>query len=52
MNFPATPVSKDEVRERFNMMVKSRHPDKGGDRDSFEQLLQARDQAYAELGGA
>jgi hypothetical protein len=54
LNFPldSKEITISEVRARFNMMAKVRHPDTGGDRDSFEQLMQARDQAYAELKGS
>ena len=37
------------VEERFRVLAQVHHPDKGGDRDKFEQIVQARDAAKLEL---
>lgn len=37
------------VEERFRALVQVHHPDKGGDRAKFEQIVQARDAAKLEL---
>jgi curved DNA-binding protein CbpA len=37
------------VEERFRSLVQIHHPDKGGDRNKFEEIVQARDAARLEL---
>lgn len=37
------------VEERFRSLAQVHHPDKGGDRDEFEKIVQARDAARIEL---
>jgi hypothetical protein len=51
---PETHVTSAGVRSRFNTLIKQLHPDipESGDREKYEALMQARDQAYGELLGA
>jgi hypothetical protein len=37
------------VEERFRTLVQVHHPDKGGDRDQFEAIVQAREAALLEI---
>jgi hypothetical protein len=37
------------VEERFRALAQMHHPDKGGDRNKFEEIVQARDAARLEL---
>jgi hypothetical protein len=37
------------IEKRFRALAQVHHPDKGGDRDRFEEILQARDAARMEL---
>jgi hypothetical protein len=37
------------VEERFRALVKIHHPDRGGDRQEFERIVQAREAAEMEL---
>jgi hypothetical protein len=37
------------VEDRFRALVQVHHPDKGGDRNQFEEIVQARDAARLEL---
>lgn len=43
-------LSIDEVKARFNVLAKRRHPDAGGSADLFHELMQARDDAAREVG--
>jgi len=38
-----------EVEDRFRALVKTHHPDQGGDRDTFERIVQAREAARMEI---
>ena len=38
-----------QVEQRFRILARKHHPDKGGDRNKFEQLVQAREAARMEL---
>ena len=42
-------ASAQLIEERFRALVQVHHPDKGGDRNKFEQIVQARDAARMEL---
>jgi hypothetical protein len=35
--------------DRFRALVKTHHPDQGGDRDTFERIVQAREAARIEI---
>ena len=37
------------VEDRFRALVKTHHPDQGGDRDTFERIVQAREAARMEI---
>ena len=37
--------------ETFRRLAKLHHPDQGGDPKKFRELVAARDQALAEIGG-
>lgn len=38
-----------QVEKRFRILARKHHPDKGGDRNKFEEIVQARDAARLEL---
>lgn len=40
------------IEERFRALAQVHHPDKGGDRNKFEEIVQARDAARLELSGS
>ena len=42
-------VTRDFVEMRFKQLVIQHHPDTGGDRDKYEQLITAREDARREL---
>lgn len=44
----ATPTLQ-HIEERFRTLAQVHHPDKGGDRNRFEQIVQARDAARLEI---
>lgn len=44
------PVTIEAVEQRFRELVREHHPDVGGDRTKFEQIVQARDIARQEVG--
>jgi hypothetical protein len=44
-------LSPAEVKARFNAMAKKLHPDGGGGGADMDELMTARDEAIAELGG-
>lgn len=44
----ATPTLR-QVNHRFRVLARKHHPDKGGDRNKFEEIVQARDAARLEL---
>jgi len=46
---PGVNATVDLVESRFRNMVQLHHPDKGGDREAFEKLVQAREAARMEL---
>lgn len=41
----------DLVESRFRTLVKVHHPDQGGNRDKYEEIVQAREAAKLELAG-
>jgi hypothetical protein len=43
------PVNLDTIEERFRALVKVHHPDQGGDRKKFEQIIAAREAARQEV---
>lgn len=45
-------LSLAEVKARYATLAKRLHPDAGGTAEGFTELNQARDDAFAELGGA
>lgn len=50
LKFPVNVTATTEsVRRQFVAMVQGKHPDQGGDRDVFEALVEARNQALKEL---
>lgn len=44
--------SREDVEARFRELAKERHPDVGGDAGAFAELLAARDELIARIGGA
>ena len=38
-----------QVEQRFRTLARKHHPDKGGDRNKFEEIVQAREAARLEL---
>jgi hypothetical protein len=42
-------VTMQHIEERFRVLAQVHHPDKGGDRNKFEEIVQARDAARLEL---
>ena len=42
-------ASAQLVEDRFRALAQVHHPDKGGDRNKFEEIVQARDAARLEL---
>lgn len=40
------------IEDRFRALAQVHHPDKGGDRNKFEEIVQARDAARLELSGS
>lgn len=44
-------VTVETIKEHFRLLASSRHPDKGGKRDDFEELIWARDAALREIQG-
>lgn len=49
LGLPRT-ATVDEVNAAFRQHVRTVHPDVGGDRHRFEQVVAARDEAYKALG--
>lgn len=45
-------VQLEDVTSRFAELAKKLHPDRGGAADKFQELLEARDRAVAEVGAA
>jgi hypothetical protein len=45
------PVTAEVVQTRFRVLAQKNHPDLGGDRDQFERVVAARDQALREVAG-
>jgi hypothetical protein len=43
------PVTRDDVQLKFRELTKLHHPDMGGDRDKFEAVVQAKNNAMAEI---
>lgn len=41
--------TREHIMERFRILVQVHHPDKGGDREQFEAIVQARDAAELEV---
>lgn len=41
--------SLQQVERRFRILARKHHPDKGGDRAKFEELIKAREAARMEL---
>lgn len=57
MQYSADPKEREllsvaEVKARYATLAKRLHPDAGGTAEAFSELNQARDDAFAELGGA
>lgn len=42
-------VTTETIKEHFRLLATSKHPDKGGNRDDFEELIWARDAALREI---
>lgn len=42
-------VTLKQVERRFRALAKKHHPDKGGKRETFERIVQAREAARMEL---
>ena len=42
--------TESQVKLQFSYLAKKRHPDVGGSTEAFQELVQARDQALAEVG--
>jgi len=43
-------INGSKVRQRYRELAALHHPDNGGNRDTFEQIVRARDAALASLG--
>lgn len=46
------PISTEEIKTRYREMVRTAHPDAGGNAEEFRQITEARDQALRELQAA
>lgn len=46
LNVPST-ATEDQIKERFKSLAKTAHPDAGGDREAWDSLQNAYDQALA-----
>lgn len=46
LNVPST-ATKDQIKDRFRELAKTAHPDKGGERESWNLLQEAYNQAMA-----
>ena len=44
-------ATADDVKEKFHQFAKQHHPDRGGDRDEFERVSRAREEALVEIEG-
>lgn len=42
-------VTADEIESRFRQLARKHHPDAGGDRENFEAIVQARNDALQEI---
>ncbi len=45
LQFNEIPSKKEEIEKRYRQLAKTYHPDAGGDRKTFEQLTEAKNEA-------
>ncbi|XP_075241966.1 uncharacterized protein LOC142336885 [Convolutriloba macropyga] len=51
LSLPQGTKDRSEITKRYNQLVLIHHPDKGGDKDKFDEITVARDTILASLSG-